>query len=197
MNKKYLKVESFYNSNSQGYAENSAVILREQVGYFLSSIPDNGRILDAGCGPGHDTEFFSRKGFDTTGIDFSVEMIEFCRKHRKGGVFRKMNMLDMGRNFPRNYFDGIWMSSSITHLEDRDIIKVLKQAKNILLENETLAIIIKRKFNNKLQPREILFRQFYKKEIISLLKLSGFSKIKLTDFEALNKKWLFVLANKA
>src|SRR5258708_15295767 len=36
-------------------------------------------VLDAGCGEGHNTRMFARRGARMTGVDLSTKMIEFAR----------------------------------------------------------------------------------------------------------------------
>ena len=36
-------------------------------------------VLDAGCGEGHNTRIFARRGARMTGVDLSAKMIEFAR----------------------------------------------------------------------------------------------------------------------
>lgn len=194
MNTDYKKIAQWYDKNSEYYANKSAILLHDQLEIFLKNIPTGGRILDIGSGPGHDTEYFAKNGFKVVGIDFSSKMIEFSKKNRKGGAFKRMNMLDLKKNFSKDYFNGIWMSSSLTHLKNSDIINVLKQAREIIKPRGVIVVIVKKRLKRKLKNREIIFRQFYKKEIINLLKQSKLSIVRLEDFDALGKKWLFVVA---
>ena len=39
-----------------------------------------GNFLDLGCGNGRNTLFFSKKGFDSMGIDFSPSAIKICKR---------------------------------------------------------------------------------------------------------------------
>lgn len=47
---------------------------RNRIGLWAQQI--SGRIIDAGCGPGHWTDFLHKRGADTTGIDLVPEFIE-------------------------------------------------------------------------------------------------------------------------
>jgi len=46
------------------------------------------RALDFGCGTGRSTRFLQRLGFETTGIDISVEMVEYARQHDPVGSYQ-------------------------------------------------------------------------------------------------------------
>ena len=171
--------------------------MHDQLKYFISRLPKNGRILDIGCGPGHDTEYFAKKGFQATGIDFCSAMITYAKKNRRAGIFKKIDMLELDKHFPKDYFDGIWASSSITHFDKTDIVKALEQMKKVVAPKRPIIILVKMKIRRKLAKKEIPFNQFYKKDIKYYLKKSGLDFKKIKVFTALNSKWLFVHAEKS
>lgn len=47
-----------------------------------------GRVLDAGCGPGHWTDFLARQGSDVSGIDLVPGFIDGARARFPGSAFR-------------------------------------------------------------------------------------------------------------
>ncbi|MDN3443635.1 class I SAM-dependent methyltransferase [Microbacterium sp. APC 3901] len=58
-----------------------------------------GRLLDAGCGPGHWTEFLGRGGRDAQGVDLSAEFIATAKSRHPGmafelGSFRELPLDD-------------------------------------------------------------------------------------------------------
>ena len=188
----YKKVEEWYSENADNYAKKAAVLLRKQLKYFISLLPKNGMILDVGCGPGHDTEYFAKEGFEAIGIDFSPGMIAYAKKNRTAGVFKKMNMLEIDNFYAKNYFDGIWSSSSITHLKKADIPRALNQIKKVILPGCPIGIILKKRMCRKEKIRKIIFNEFYKKEILEYAKKSELQLVKIDEFEALGISWFFV-----
>jgi SAM-dependent methyltransferase len=56
------------------------------------------RILDAGCGPGNISRFLSahRPDLQVLGIDFAPDMIRIAREANPAGVFRVMDIRDIG-----------------------------------------------------------------------------------------------------
>lgn len=196
MNSAYKKVKKWYNNNVDLYTNKSAVLLYEQLEYFISQMPKNGKILDLGCGPGHDTEYLTKKGFMVTGIDFSSNMIDYAKKNRKVGIFKKIDILKIDKYFKKNYFDGIWSSSSITHFKKNDFIKVFKKIKLIARPQHPIIIIVKRRIKRKQIKRKILFNEFYKKDILNYCKKSGLYVKKIKIFKALNLQWFFIHAEK-
>ncbi|NQU98416.1 methyltransferase domain-containing protein [Candidatus Woesearchaeota archaeon] len=46
----------------------------------ISGVPDNGDVLDIGCGPGRATILFGERGYQVIGVDFSEELIDIARE---------------------------------------------------------------------------------------------------------------------
>lgn len=192
MNNDYKKVTDWYSNNTEDYANKSAVLLHAQLKYFTSFLPKKGKVLDIGSGPGHDTEYFAKKGFEAVGIDFSRGMIQYSKKNRSAGDFKEMDMLCINNFFPKNYFNGIWASSSITHLKKLDIVPILKKIRNIVVPGGPVVIILKKRRKRKIKEGKIIFNEFYKKDIIEYAKKSRLHVIKIDDFSFSGMEWLFI-----
>ena len=80
---------STYNKIARRYAElnfDDTSNLR-YVDKFLSYLPKNVKILDAGCGAGNLTKHILSKGYECEGIDLSEEMIEIAKEKIPEGKF--------------------------------------------------------------------------------------------------------------
>lgn len=88
------------------------------VGTFLSYLPAEGTVLDAGCGPGHIAKFVAGKGFNVTGIDFSERLIAIAKEHVPEASFevRTMESLDE----MEEQFDGVFSQASLLHVRKAD-----------------------------------------------------------------------------
>jgi ubiquinone/menaquinone biosynthesis C-methylase UbiE len=192
----YIKVKKWYDNNVASYMDRSALLLKNQLKYFVAQMPNRGNILDHGCGPGHDTEYFAAKGFLAVGVDFSLAMVKYARQHRKGGTFKKIDILKLDKYFKENYFDGVWSSSSITHLKKSDIVKALKQIRFVVAPQSPIIIIVKRKIKRKEIIREIQFNEFFKKDILNYCKESGLYVKKIQIFNVFKSEWFFIHAFK-
>ena len=82
-----------YNSNPAIYVEkfskNFKLYANKDAEKFASALSGK-KILDVGCGPGIELEFFREKGLDALGIDLSDSMLKICQE--KGLNVRKMDM---------------------------------------------------------------------------------------------------------
>ncbi|WCJ63216.1 class I SAM-dependent DNA methyltransferase [Agrobacterium tumefaciens] len=85
---------------------------------FTSLLPDGGSILDIGCGSGESIAgYFIAKGYDVTGIDASLPLIELCRRRFPENLWTVADMreLALGRRF-----DGLIAWHSFFHLSPED-----------------------------------------------------------------------------
>ncbi len=90
---------------------------------FLTRLPPNAHILDAGCGSGRDTKAFIHKGYKVTAIDESPEMVRvaslFTNHPCKTLSFQEMIF--------ENKFDGIWACASILHVPKNEMNGVINK----------------------------------------------------------------------
>jgi len=85
---------------------------------FTSLLPGGGSILDIGCGSGEPIAgYFIANGYDVTGIDASLPLIELCRNRFPENlwVVADMRELALGRRF-----DGLIAWHSFFHLKPED-----------------------------------------------------------------------------
>lgn len=198
MDKEYIKIRESYDNNVENYAKNGGILLLDNLNSFISLVRHGGRILDIGSGVGQDVEFFYKKGYKVIGVDFSSKMINYSKRKRKGGAFKKVNLFDLNKEYSKNSFDGIWISSVITHLKPMDISKALKIVRNLLKIKGVLGIIVKRRKTKEIRKGRggIIFNEFYKKDIKDYLRVNKIKIISISDFRAHDKDWIFILATK-
>lgn len=85
---------------------------------FASLLPGGGSILDIGCGSGEPIAgYFIANGYDVTGIDASLPLIELCRSRFPENLWAVADMreLALGRRF-----DGLIAWHSFFHLKPED-----------------------------------------------------------------------------
>lgn len=106
---------------------------------FVSKVGE-GKVLDAGCGPGHHTEYFSQQGLKATGIDASEKSIEYARKSKEG-KFLTGDITDL--NFEDDSFDGIWCNAAIFFLEPEQMRGALEEFKRVAKQEAVFYISFK------------------------------------------------------
>ena len=102
----------------------------DYIDNFLAYVPEKGKILDIGCGPGFDFAYFVSKGFRVIGIDLSKEMLKLAKKRCHKGEFRHQDFRKT--DFPQDSFDGIFASCSLIHIPKMDVLPILKKFFGIL-----------------------------------------------------------------
>ena len=93
-------------------------------------------VLDVGCGPGSNTNFFG--SCDYTGIDINPRHIEYAQKRFPD---KKFYVQDAGRlTMPAASFDLINVNSLIHHLSDESAINMFTQLAPLLRKNGIVII---------------------------------------------------------
>ena len=112
----------YYNKYSEKFYKNTVHIdLSELYPKFLRHIPDNGTILDVGCGSGRDSLYFLEKGYIVTSVDASEEMVRLSSE-LTGQKTQYLRMQDI--EF-KNEFNGIWACASLLHIDEGSTEDVL------------------------------------------------------------------------
>ena len=101
---------------------------------FLSYLEPNCHILDLGCGTGRDSKYFIDKGYQVTSIDGSKEMCNIAQTLLQKQV-EQINFLDI--NY-KEEFDGVFACASLLHLDNEDLIFVLKKISDSLKQSGIL-----------------------------------------------------------
>ena len=90
--------EAFFDLHAEHYLENEFTQHTvAEVDFIIANLPlpQNGRILDVGCGPGRHAIELARRGYEVTAIDFSEKMIELGTKlAQEAGVEVKFECVD-------------------------------------------------------------------------------------------------------
>lgn len=106
---------AFYDRNAAHFAAQTADLdMSPLYERFLRHVPAGGRILDAGCGVGRDTQAFAQRGFNVVAFDASAEMVRLTRERTAGLVeVHHMRFEDVAW---QEEFEGIWACASLLHV---------------------------------------------------------------------------------
>lgn len=123
---------AFYNQHAQDFFDSTVnVDIKELYQPFLSQLPVNGRILDAGCGSGRDSKAFIQLGFEVTSIDASAKLAEAASKY----IGQEVTICTFDQVEPTQTFDGIWASASLLHVEACALPDTFSHLASTLVEN--------------------------------------------------------------
>jgi ubiquinone/menaquinone biosynthesis C-methylase UbiE len=114
----------------EGYIQRNALTPKqnELIKEFSQTIKGK-KVLDLGCGPGHDSYIFAELGFEVTGLDYSNEMIRRAKELKdikNKPTFVVGDMTKLTEYFSQNQFDAIWASASLLHIPPEDLPPTLQ-----------------------------------------------------------------------
>lgn len=170
---------------------------------FIEKLPQEGKILDLGCGTGRDAKWFSGKEFEVVGVDFSAEMLKIAKKVALKAKFIQKDIRNI--NFPVASFNGIWASFVLLHLKRREVLPLLKRIKKFLKPGGILFIATKKGKGEIIEPEHLdenlqMFETFFEtKELENLIKIAGFKILKSgtdTDRKESNENIIIIYAEK-
>ena len=112
------KTLDYYNKNASSFAEKTiAVDFHDTQKHFQELLPEQGYILDFGCGSGRDIKYFLSQNFRVDAIDGSEELCRIASDYTgikvKEMLFQELDEIEK--------YDGIWACSSILHLTQNEL----------------------------------------------------------------------------
>ncbi len=97
-----------------------------------------GRLLDAGCGPGHWTEFLGKDGREARGIDLSVEFIATAKSRHPGIAFEVGSFRELP--FDSGSVGGILAWYSLIHTPPADLPEIFVEFGRVLAPGGSILI---------------------------------------------------------
>ncbi len=174
-------VISTYNKIAKVYA-NTFSNPSEHMDEFLKLLPENGKVLDAGCGMGADSNYAHSKGFKVIGIDMSEKMLEIARGNNSNVDFRLADIKNI--KFAENELDGVIASFSLIHIPKENIPKILRRFALFLKPSGAIYVSVQAGeskeifIDEPLAPEEKLFLNIFSfDEIKNILINEGFEII--------------------
>ena len=86
-------------------------------------------ILDLGCGPGRDLQYFNSMGHAVIGLDGSEALVSLARLH-SGCEVLQQNFLAM--KLPECHFDGVFANASLFHVPSQELPRILLEISTTL-----------------------------------------------------------------
>lgn len=109
---------------------------RQRIGDWAAGI--EGRVVDAGCGPGQWTDFLHRGGTMVQGIDFVPEFIHSARLRFPGVPFRVASFRQMG--VPDDSLHGVLAWYSLIHVPPDELALVFAEMGRALVRGGRILI---------------------------------------------------------
>jgi len=128
-------------------------------------LPENGQILDLGCGNGRFWEIAKQKNLKYIGADVSEKMVEIAKDKYLDGTFVKLDDF-VNLPFPAEKFDVVANLAVLHHIPGQEYrLKFLKEIKRVMKKGGTLILTVWDMARN--EKAKKLRIQFYLRKIIS------------------------------
>lgn len=157
-----------YNAIASDYAERYDKNDADQpyIDRLLDQLPENGSVLDIGCGNGNYTKYIEDKGFRYEGIDISEEMLNIAKKNNPHSTFKNMDMQKL--DYEDATFDGILSVYSLIHIPSAEIVETVKGFNRVLTSGGRMLLIVQKgegeqMVDEPLQEKDKLFVNFFPK----------------------------------
>jgi len=117
-------------------------VLMPSIQEFIAMLPGNPRVLDLGCGPGHESMRLTKAGARVVGVDFSQESIRIARQHSLEAHFELMDFRHLDRE-RLGVFDGVFACASLIHISPRELLGVWEQVRGILTQDGLVLVMLR------------------------------------------------------
>ena len=163
---------------------------------FCQFLRSGAKVVDVGCGPGRDTALFTRRGYWTTGLDYSRGMLQEALQ-RAPAPYLQGDMRDLP--FAANRFDGAWVCASLLHLPREESPRALSEVWRILKPGGIVFLALKEGRGERWDMRKgkRFFTFFQEEEIRNLLASAGFEIVRVSKNSGETADWLNIFAQKS
>lgn len=161
----------YYNKNADSFFEGSVnADMSFERDRFISLLPAQGKVLDAGCGSGRDSKAFLENGYEVVAFDASEEMRKRASEYIGQEV---LDMLFEDVSY-KDEFDGIWASASLLHVPMEELSTIMIKMHDALKNGGVMYASFK--YGDGIKMRgERRFSDFNEKSIVPLFENAGFT----------------------
>lgn len=125
-------------------------------------------LLEAGVGIGNISFKLSYLGYKLKGVDFSKDLIEFCKETSKKNNLGKPDDYILGNilnlPFKKEFFDGYLSFGVIEHFKNKNQKRIIKEAYRVLKKGGKVVVTVPNSYSPNIIQR--YFISIYKKYII-------------------------------
>lgn len=162
---------SYYENNADKYIKDTfKVDMSHLYTSFIKYLPVGGKVLDIGCGSGRDSKWFDEQGYVVYAHDGSCEMVNYTKafigERVKVCEFEAFDSLQLyGESIQ---FDGLWACSSLLHVEEENLKRVIENYLNYLKPEGVFFMSFKRREGNYVKDGRI-FTNFTRKKLLAFI----------------------------
>ena len=130
-------VKKDYDLIAEQYAKDFGTYIEDLDVYeeFEKELPAGATILDLGAGTGRTYSYFSKRGYNYIGLDFSPKMRDEAFKIHGEFPYILDDMVNIKDHFEDNSVDAVFAVYSLFHLSKEDLQKLLSDIYDVLKED--------------------------------------------------------------
>lgn len=99
-------------------------LLLPNIREFMAFLPERARVLDLGCGTGHESRRLATNGAKVYGVDYSDECIRIARERCPECQFAVMDFRHLNPDL--GVFDGVFACASLIHIAPEELGNVVQ-----------------------------------------------------------------------
>lgn len=112
---------AFYDREAAKYASRPRQASNKRLAAFMASLARGAKVLELGCGGGHDSETMIRAGFDVTPTDGSAGLAREAERR----LGRPVKILRFEELDDRGVYDAVWANACLLHVPEEQLGDVL------------------------------------------------------------------------
>ncbi|MEL7150672.1 MAG: class I SAM-dependent methyltransferase [Pseudomonadota bacterium] len=164
---------------------------------FLAEVPDGGRILDLGCGPGHTTAAMKRAGYRVDALDASPELAAIAKAEHQVDV--KVATFDTLDDVA--LYDAVFANFSLLHAPKAQMPDLLRRITRALVPNGVFHVGLKCGTGEKRDAIGRFYAYYEPEELTKLLLHAGLHVFhertgEETGLDGTVAPWIILLARK-
>ena len=131
---------AFYDRDAEAYAQKAIDHgVRDSLRYFESCLPRTARVLDFGCGGGHESAWLAEHGHSVTSMDASPGLAGEAK--RRFGI--DVRVADFTALDDVAAFDGVWSGAALHHAKTEELPAIIAAIARALKPGGVFGALIK------------------------------------------------------
>lgn len=200
MDERKLKTVSYYDEEARNWSDSHGgddtdSWWAKEMKTFHEYLP-TGSVIEIGAGAGKDAESLIKLGYDYTGTDASIGLLELAEKRNPGARFFQKYVHELEPSL--GTFDGFWASAVLLHIPREEIEESLNAISSILVTEGIGFITMKEGGGERIDPQTgRLFSYYSEEEFTQHLNNTGFSVLKSEKRITTKDSWLIFYVKKS
>lgn len=155
-------------------------------------------MLDVGSGTGRDARLLTRHGYQVTGVDISLKLLEIAKDRCPQATFVHGSVYRLP--FEDQTFDGAWAVASLLHVPKNRMQEALLEIRRVLRSGGSLFVALKTGDGERVIDDDIgerLFSFWQPQEFAEQVEAAGLSQLRWHQREASGNNWLCTFAQRS